>query len=133
MNFLYIFIPIISWFIAGSLKFIINYLRFGKKAIVLIGNGGFPSTHTTIISSITMFVGFTEGFGTPTFGLGMAVLMITVIDATGIRRTVGKHAEIINKSVLNNTILRERQGHSKIEVLGGFGLGVIIAFIGSLL
>lgn len=49
--------PIISWIASGMLKFIINYVRFLKAAVKLIGNGGFPSTHTTILSGTIMFIG----------------------------------------------------------------------------
>lgn len=128
----YALMPIIAWFVAGTLKFMINYIRFKKQAIHLIGNGGFPSTHTTIMSSTVFLIGFSEGASSPIFGLGMAVLMITVIDALGIRRAVGKQASAINRYIMSNNhdepALRERQGHSPVEVLGGLGLGLLLAY-----
>jgi len=123
----------IAWFAAGTLKFIVNFIRFPSQAVNLIGNGGFPSTHTTVISSTVFLVGFTEGMSAPVFGLGVAVLMITIIDALGIRRAVGKQASAINRHILlGNTaesLLRERQGHDPLEVLGGLVLGFILAYI----
>ena len=52
----YILLPFFAWVIAGGTKFLINTVRFGKDSRSLIGYGGFPSTHTTIISSV-VFLG----------------------------------------------------------------------------
>jgi hypothetical protein len=127
----YAFVPIVAWFAAGTLKFIVNYIRFSRQAVNLIGNGGFPSTHTTVISSTVFLIGLGEGIGSPIFGLGVAVLMITIIDAMGIRRAVGKQASAINRYLLTQDngqpALRERQGHKPFEVLGGLMLGFILA------
>ncbi|MBC8016716.1 MAG: divergent PAP2 family protein [Sporomusaceae bacterium] len=133
MVYKYALTPIIAWFAAGTLKFIVNYIRFSRQAVGLIGNGGFPSTHTTVISSTVFLIGLTEGMTAPVFGLGVAVLMITIIDALGIRRAVGKQASVINRHILpGNTTepaLRERQGHNPVEVLGGLVLGFIVAYL----
>lgn len=133
MVYKYALVPMIAWFAAGTLKFIINFIRFRSQAVTLIGNGGFPSTHTTVVSSTVFLIGLSEGVAAPVFGLGVAVLMITIIDALGIRRAVGKQASAINRYILpgNNDqpLLRERQGHNPIEVLGGLILGFIVAFI----
>ncbi|MDQ0215257.1 acid phosphatase family membrane protein YuiD [Oikeobacillus pervagus] len=134
MTILYIITPFLAWLIAGTLKFIINYIRFGKEALSLVGNGGFPSTHTTVVASELMLIGFREGFTTPLFGLGLTFLFITIIDAKGIRRTVGKHAETLNEHVFNGKKkLRERQGHNRVEIMGGLGLGILIGYIMSVL
>lgn len=118
--------PFIAWFVAGCAKFIINYLRFGREAKKLIGYGGFPSTHTTIISSVVFLVGLKEGFGTPVFSLGLGVLLLVIIDAHGLRRNVGYHGKILNQ-LQNNIKLRERMGHSWGEILGGLALGMFLA------
>ena len=129
----YALVPLIAWFAAGTLKFVINFIRFPRQAVNLIGNGGFPSTHTTVMSSTVFLTGFSEGVEAPVFGLGVAVLMITIIDALGIRRAVGKQASAINRYIFpGNTmepLLRERQGHDPIEILGGLVLGCILAYI----
>ena len=133
MVYKYALTPIIAWFAAGTLKFIINYIRFRRQALGLIGNGGFPSTHTTVVSSIVFLIGLAEGMSAPIFGLGVAVLMITIIDALGIRRAVGKQASAINRHMLTGNrlepVLRERQGHNPVEVLGGLMLGFTLAYL----
>lgn len=132
LTYKYALIPLIAWFAAGTIKFMVNFIRFRRQAVNLIGNGGFPSTHTTVVSSVVFLIGFCEGMAAPVFGLGVAVLMITIIDALGIRRAVGKQASAINRYILpgNTTepLLRERQGHHPGEVLGGLVLGLILAY-----
>ncbi|MBU7319740.1 divergent PAP2 family protein [Paenibacillus oleatilyticus] len=129
--FFYVSLPFICWFLAGSLKFIINYLFHRNGAFSLIGNGGFPSTHTTVVSGMVFYIGLKEGVDTPFFGLGVTFLIITIIDALGIRRSLGKHAKIINihTETMNSgeEKLRERQGHNIYEILGGLLLGFFIA------
>lgn len=126
----YFFVPVVAWFIAGTLKFIINRFRFGKDARAYIGNGGFPSNHTTVVTTITWLIGLREGFDSSMFGLGVALVMIVIFDATGLRRYVGKHAEKINSLDLNSTAqLRERIGHTKVEVIGGIVLGVVLGYL----
>ncbi|MFH5181202.1 divergent PAP2 family protein [Paenibacillus sp. TAB 01] len=130
---IFIFAPFIAWFISGALKFLINYLRFGRNAFEKIGNGGFPSTHTTIIITTVTLVGLSEGFSSSVFGLGVATALIIIIDALGLRRNVGKHAEVINKIImenqLNNIKLRESMGHKRHEVAGGILLGIVIGLL----
>jgi acid phosphatase family membrane protein YuiD len=131
LEYKYVVTPILAWLVAGTVKFIVNYVRFRKEAVNLIGNGGFPSTHTTVISSTVFFIGLSEGIAAPIFGLGIAVLMITIFDAMGLRRAVGKQASRINQYMGSEaaTLLRERQGHTPVEVLGGLMVGFLLAFL----
>lgn len=134
----YILLPFVAWVLAGCTKFAVNYLRHSAQAKRLIGYGGFPSTHTTVLSSVVFFAGFNEGFCTSVFSLGLGALLILIIDAHGLRRKVGKQAEIINQ--LQEKIygdkfypLRERMGHSWLEIAGGIGLGFFLGFGASIL
>jgi acid phosphatase family membrane protein YuiD len=132
---IYILTPFIAWLVAGCLKFAINYMRFGNEAKERIGNGGFPSNHTTIMTTTVMLIGFREGFETPSFGLGIAITFIVIIDAIGLRRHVGYHAKSLNEILSRDSQIpspnkhRESMGHKKIEVLGGLILGSILAFL----
>lgn len=128
----YFLAPFLGWVVSGILKFLINYIRFGKEAKERIGNGGFPSTHTTIVTTPTVLIGLNEGWASPVFGLAITLLCIVVIDALGLRNAVGKQAKLLNR--MTNVIqmgprptLRESMGHTKFEVLGGMLLGAIIA------
>ncbi|WP_375142530.1 divergent PAP2 family protein [Metabacillus idriensis] len=133
---LYFLAPFLGWLVSGSLKFLIHFYQYGyKHALRKIGNGGFPSTHTTVVMTPTTLIGLNEGFFSPLFGLGITILWLVVIDATGLRRYVGEHAKRLN--TLNrrfagedlNKLLREEVGHSKIEVLGGIILGFLLGLL----
>lgn len=150
--------PVAAWVASGCIKYAVNRLRYGAEARSHIGNGGFPSTHTAVISSAAALAGFEAGFGSPMFGLAVAVTMIVVIDATGVRRAVGEAAVRINAlsaagqprphsiaadetgTGLSRSLgdeprgrpLREKQGHTKGEVLGGLAVGTLVAWFASL-
>jgi len=125
---MYALAPFIAWLAAGVLKYIVNHIRYGN-ARERIGNGGFPSNHTTIITAVVMLIGFREGFADPMFGLGTAVAFIVIIDATGLRRHVGLHAARINALHSEGTRLRESMGHNGYEVLGGLVLGTLVGYL----
>lgn len=126
----YILLPFVAWVVSGSLKFLVNAVRFGglKNAKKLIGYGGLPSTHTAIISSAVFFYGFSEGFFNATFTLGLSVMMLFIMDAHNLRIKIGKHAEILNK-LQNETVLRERMGHTWLEIFCGSVVGMILGYI----
>jgi uncharacterized protein len=134
---LYFLAPFIGWLVSGTIKFLINYIRFGNEAKSRIGNGGFPSTHTTVMVTPTFLIGLNEGFLSPIFGLAVAITYIIIIDATGLRRAVGNHAKLINEMVIKDkelnhkqyNRLRESMGHSVFEVIGGILTGILTATI----
>lgn len=133
---LYPAIPFAAWLCSGTIKYMINRVRFGAQAKEHIGNGGFPSTHTSVVSSIAMLIGFEQGFATPLFGLAAAVTYIVMIDAVGLRRAVGEHARRINALSQSNeeeqrSRLREKQGHTRPEVIGGLAVGTLLAWAAS--
>lgn len=123
----YILLPFAAWIISGSIKFLINEIRYGKGR-ELQGYGGLPSTHTSIISSAVFFYGFSEGFFTPTFTLGLSVLLLFIMDAHNLRIKVGKHAEILN-TLQDKVKLRERMGHTWLEIFCGLILGAAIGYV----
>lgn len=104
----------------------INHIRYGN-ARERIGNGGFPSNHTTIMTTTVMLIGLEEGFTSPIFGLGAAITFIVIIDATGLRRYVGYQAQQINSMSMEGEKLRESIGHKPIEIIGGLILGLVLA------
>lgn len=126
----YFLLPFVAWIVSGSLKFLINSIRAGglSEGKKLIGYGGLPSTHTTIISSAVFFYGFSEGFFNPTFTLGLSVMMLFIMDAHNLRIKIGKHAEVLNK-LQNEIVLRERMGHKWIEIFCGLILGMFLGYI----
>lgn len=118
--------PFVAWLAAGSTKFTINSIKAGQLAFGQVGYSGLPSSHSAIVSSAAALVSIREGFDHPAFGVALAVAFVVILDANSLRRQVGKHAEAIN--LLNEdrqmTPLRERMGHTYIEIASGIFIGI---------
>jgi acid phosphatase family membrane protein YuiD len=132
MELSYLLTPFITWLVTGITKFLVNTFKARKLAFNLIGYGGFPSNHSAIVSSMASLIAFKEGINHPAFGVALTLAFIVLLDANSLRRQVGKHAAAINQlnKQFENDLnpLRERMGHSRIEILGGVIVGVLVAY-----
>lgn len=132
MDFSYALVPFLAWLAAGTLKFIINSAKAGQWAFGLIGYGGLPSTHSAIVSSTAALVALREGIDHPAFAVAIALAFVVVLDASSLRRQVGRQAETINRLVEKvggyaEMPLRERMGHTKLEIVAGILVGIGVA------
>jgi acid phosphatase family membrane protein YuiD len=127
---------LIAWALAQSLKLPIEYVQTKRwNWSLLLRAGGMPSSHSALVSAAAHAIGLTEGFDSPIFALAVAIAMVVIYDATGIRRQAGRHAEIINAMVkdlveghpLRQEQLREVLGHSPFEAFVGLVMGILIA------
>lgn len=136
MDLSYLITPFAAWLTAGCLKFFVNSMRAGKLAFGLIGYGGFPSNHSSIVFSTTTLVAIKEGIAHPAFGVALTFAFIVILDASSLRRQVGKHATAINKLSTNldagNLVLRERIGHTPIEICAGIFTGILVGIFMSI-
>ncbi len=122
---------------AQILKLIINYINHKKLDFrILFSTGGLPSSHSASVMSLSMAVGFEEGFKSNLFAICLFFSFIVMYDAAGIRRAAGKQAEILNKIIEDlyagrktDEKLKELLGHTPIEVLIGAIWGIIVALI----
>ncbi|QTD47047.1 divergent PAP2 family protein [Ottowia testudinis] len=120
--------PFAAWLVAGCLKFAINSFKSNKPAFGLIGYGGLPSNHSAIVSSTAALVALREGIESPTFGVAVTLAFIVLLDASSLRRQVGRHAEAINSLRGTDSVpLRERMGHTRVEIAAGVALGCAVA------
>ncbi|WHR56550.1 divergent PAP2 family protein [Acinetobacter haemolyticus] len=133
MNYyIYLITPFLAWLVAGCLKFLINSIKAKKLAFGLIGYGGLPSNHSAIVSSMAALIALKEGIDTPAFGVALTLAFIVLLDANSLRRAIGKHAVAINhlaKDIPEYKQLRERMGHTKIEILAGVLVGCFVAYL----
>lgn len=129
-----IIVPLIAWFIAQSLK-VINVVLFEQKLDFtrFIGSGGMPSSHSSFIVSLATVVGKTQGVESAQFGIAVAVAVIVMYDAAGVRRAAGKQAKVLNKLIFSQKSkedfdenLKELLGHSPLEVFMGALLGILL-------
>lgn len=130
MDLSYLITPFFAWLVAGCAKFAINTLRAKRLAFDLIGYGGMPSNHSSIVSSAAAIIAFNEGLQEPALVVALALAFIVILDASSLRQQVGKHAKAIN--VLNKDKvekpLRERMGHTRLEILAGIVTGIASAW-----
>lgn len=129
MDISYIITPFVAWLIAGSSKFVINSIKAKSAAFKQIGYGGFPSNHTTIVTSIAWLIAIREGVDSPALGVAIALSFIVILDATSLRIKVGAHAKRLNAMTPDEPALRERIGHTPVEILGGIITGLVTALI----
>lgn len=127
-----------SWAIAQTLKVTIGVFRYRKFDFRwFVGTGGMPSSHAAGASCLAAAIGFEYGFDTVHFALAASFAIVVMFDAQGVRRATGKQAHILNKITediywkgrIDDIRLRELVGHTPVEVIAGFCLGVLIALI----
>jgi uncharacterized protein len=126
-----------AWVIAQSIKVTIGVVKEKKFDFRwFVGTGGMPSSHAAGASCLAAAIGFEYGFKSVDFALAAAFAVVVMFDAQGVRRATGRQARILNKITediywqgrIKDDRLRELVGHTPIEVIGGFLLGVAIAF-----
>lgn len=155
-----IMVSILAWAIAQIVKglfYAIKYKTF--KLERLFGSGGMPSSHSAMVCALVITVYRMEGISSAVFGLSMMFAMVTMYDATGVRRAAGLHAKQINRlrhiidGLDEETLdrieervgepdendedydpedtmeLKEYLGHTPLEVIFGALLGIIIGIV----
>jgi len=126
-----------AWVVGQFLKFPLEYILNRRwNWGIMFSSGGLPSSHSALVTAVALSIGFHEGFDTSIFALAVAIAMIVIYDAAGVRRQAGIHAERINE-IMKNFIenrrfpeedLKEMLGHTKFEVIAGVLLGVLISW-----
>ncbi len=142
------YISVCSCLVCQLYKFVFYSIKYKKVAwFMLVSTGGFPSSHTSLVVTITLVLGMLQfhDLGHPdwSFAVAFVVTLITVHDAMGVRYEASKHAIILNNMVDNLSEeekvdlgfgkkgrLKEMLGHRYTEVLAGILVGSIVALIG---
>lgn len=125
-----------GWFLAQAFKIPIDYFRTRHwNWASFFAAGGMPSSHSALVTSVALGAGLHHGFDSPVFAVAVAVAMVVVYDATGVRRQAGMQAQKINIMVeellrghpISHQQLREVIGHTPLEAIGGVLLGLVVA------
>jgi acid phosphatase family membrane protein YuiD len=129
---------LVAWCVAQLIKLPLNFL-FTKRWnwALLISVGGMPSSHSALVTATATSVGLYAGFDSPVFAIAVALAMVVIYDATGIRRQAGIHAQTINllvEELLQGHLAPEKQlrevlGHTPLEAIGGVILGLIVPIL----
>jgi len=131
MDIIYLVTPLLTWLAVGPVKFLINSARQRRWAFNLVGNGGFPSNHSAVVTSMAALIALREGMQEPAFGVAVTLAFIVMIDANSLRQHVGRQAAAINRLAGTDSghkTLRERMGHTLVEIGGGICTGIAMGF-----
>ena len=130
---------LLGWFVAQTLKVPICLITEKKlNFMMLISSGGMPSSHSATVCALATSCGITQGFSSSIFAVAAIFAFIVMYDAAGVRRAVGQQAKILNKLMDDiftgkkddiQAKLKELIGHTKLEVIAGALLGIIIGII----
>ena len=131
----FLIIPAFLWCAIQIFKVACDYKKTRKFNVKrLLGAGGMPSSHTAVVVSLATMIGKYEGTATPLFAFSAIVAFITMYDAAGVRRAVGKQAHVLNEVIQNQNMtnaekLQEMTGHTPVQVAAGAFLGFVIGLI----
>jgi acid phosphatase family membrane protein YuiD len=129
---------VLSWFIAQVAKLVRGGFRSKRsKFRWIFDTGGMPSAHSATVSCLTTVTGLYFGFDSLFFLIVLIFSLITMFDAAGVRRSVGRQAVVLNKMLdefsekghVAEQRLKELLGHTPFEVFAGAFLGVTVAYL----
>ena len=136
-------VSLLSWFVAQVLKTIINFVLLGRFQLERMwGDGGMPSAHSATVTAMVIATARSEGIHSAIFAVAAVVAIITMHDAMGVRRETGEQAKVLNQMIaqwidvseknapfLQNMHLKEMVGHTPLQVMAGFALGILVGFL----
>ncbi|MDR4436388.1 divergent PAP2 family protein [Bacillus tequilensis] len=115
---------------------------------LVTSTGGMPSSHSAAVTALSTGVALEHGLGSSLFAVSAIFAVITMFDATGVRRHAGEQATVLNKLVIDfnrfvneakdfpkaedkekQKKLKELLGHQPIEVFFGGLTGILLTFI----
>lgn len=130
--------------LAQLLKPIFYFLVTGQwKPSLVKDSGGFPSSHSAMVSALALSVGIRERFGSTLFAIALTLALIVIYDAANVRYYSGQNIKMtkqlakdvqeqLNTEFLNpiyDIKLKDVLGHKWTEVFGGILIGCAIAFL----
>ena len=140
------FYPLLAALIACILAQLIKpFAKFRKSKKLdiyeILAGGGFPSSHTSTMSALTLSFALRDGLDSAAFMISFVLTIIISYDATNVRLYAGKHIAITHQLIddlkelqsirlddpIYFTKMKEILGHERFEVAGGFGLGIIVS------
>ncbi|MFE8702366.1 divergent PAP2 family protein [Cytobacillus sp. FJAT-54145] len=136
-------------FFAQFIKVPIQYIATRKLDwSLLTSTGGMPSSHSAAVTALSTGVALDAGMNSSIFAVSAVFAIITMFDATGVRRQAGEQAIVLNQLVadFNHFVeeakvwqqkpeqekrkeLKELLGHKPIEVFFGGLTGIVLTLI----
>ncbi len=139
---------IVSAVLAQFLKPVFYWLVHREwKWNLVKDSGGFPSSHSAMVSALALSVGIRESFNSTIFAVTMALACIVIYDAANVRYYSGQNIKITQQLIkdiqkqtdvkfedpIYHTRVKQVLGHRWIECIGGILIGLIIALLFNLI
>lgn len=136
-------------FFAQFVKVPIQYIASRKLDwSLLTSTGGMPSSHSAAVTALSTGVALEAGLDSAVFSVSAIFAIITMFDATGVRRQAGEQAIVLNQLVVDfhkfmeeakhwtekpeqekRKELKELLGHKPIEVFFGGFTGIALTLL----
>lgn len=136
-------------FFAQFIKVPIQFIATKKLDwSLLTSTGGMPSSHSAAVTALSTAVALERGMDSAVFAVSAIFAIITMFDATGVRRQAGEQAIVLNKLVADfskfmeeakvwqkkpehekRKELKELLGHKPIEVFFGGMTGIFLTLV----
>ena len=131
---------VVGWFAAQICTIFTGMFRERSFDIVtaLFGTGGMPSSHTAAVSALTVASAVSYGFGSFQFAISGVLTMIVIRDASGVRRSAGEQAKLVNRMIKTLSKggvidftgnIKEIVGHTPFQVFVGALVGIAVPFL----
>ena len=139
---------IVSAVLAQFLKPVFYWLVHREwKWNLVKDSGGFPSSHSAMVSALALSVGIRESFNSTIFAVTMALACIVIYDAANVRYYSGQNIKITQQLIkdiqkqtdvkfedpIYHPRVKQVLGHRWIECIGGILIGLIIALLFNLI
>lgn len=123
---------IISIVASQIIKVLVDLAKKRFEWKTFLADGGFPSSHSAVVSCLTLSVFFEEGYSIIFFAC-LVFSLIVINDSFRVRKETGDQAKVLNKIIVNEKLsfpkLLEREGHTKGQVFAGIILGLLVTII----
>lgn len=125
-----------SWLVAQLTKMLCGFVASRRLDFSYLASvGGMPSAHSAFACGLATATAMTEGMGSAVFAVAAGFALITMFDASTVRRAAGQQARLLNQIVdelfhehhLSEKKLVELLGHTRVEVFMGMLYGILTA------
>ena len=122
------------WAVAQLVKVPINYAVHRKLDMRLwVSAGGMPSSHSALVCALATSAALEDGLGSTAFAICVALAMVVMYDAAGVRRAASQQARILNQIIdelfqghpISDDRLKELLGHTRFQVIVGALMGIV--------
>ena len=113
---------------------LVMHRRWNPK--VLVETGGMPSSHSALLTGTAAALGWQQGFDSGLFALAATMCFVVLYDASHVRYSAGLTAARVNAlAAPEETLppLKEKLGHTSLEVLIGSLMGPLVSLPGLVL